>query len=145
LGLSLRLNQIDSFWFSLLHELGHVKRRDGLLGPVIVDSDLTGEDSTPSDQKPEAEKEADLFASSSLIDSAEMDDFITRISPLYTKPRITGFATRLGVHPGIVVGQLQHKREIDWSQYRDFLAKVRDIMTQAALTDGWGQILPALS
>jgi HTH-type transcriptional regulator/antitoxin HigA len=72
-----------------------------------------------------------------------MEDLITRISPLYTKPRITGFATRLGVHPGIVVGQLQHKREIDWSQYREFLAKVRDTMTQAALTDGWGQILPA--
>jgi HTH-type transcriptional regulator/antitoxin HigA len=143
-ALSLRMNQLDSFWFSLLHELGHVKRRDGLLGPVIVDSDLTGENSTPSDQKPEAEKEADLFASATLVDPEQMEDFIARISPLYSRPRIVGFASRMGIHPAIVVGQLQHKREIDWSQYRDVLEKVRDIMTQEALTDGWGQILPAV-
>jgi HTH-type transcriptional regulator/antitoxin HigA len=144
IALSLFYDRMDSFWFTLLHEMGHAKNRDGLTTPPNVDSRLIGDDAIPSSEKPEAERRADAFASASLIDSGEMDNFIARISPLYTKPRILGFAKRIGVHPAIVVGQLQQRQEIEWSHNRDLLAKVRDIMTQAALTDGWGQILPAV-
>jgi len=142
--LSLFYDRIDSLWFTLFHEMDHVKHRDGLTTPPIIDSRLVGEDFIPSSEKPEAERRADAFASAALIDPAQIDDFIARISPLYSKQRIVGFAKRIGVHPAIVVGQLHQRHELEWNQHRDLLGKIREIVTQAALTDGWGQILPAV-
>jgi HTH-type transcriptional regulator/antitoxin HigA len=55
--------------------------------------------------------------------------------------RIHGLAARLNIHPGLVVGQLQHRKAIPFSHRRETLAKVRDILTEAALTDGFGSIL----
>jgi HTH-type transcriptional regulator/antitoxin HigA len=50
-------------------------------------------------------------------------------------------AARLDIHPGIVVGQLQYRKAIPYSHSREMLAKVRNIVTDAALTDGFGSIL----
>lgn len=144
-ALSLRINQIDCLWFNLFHELGHAKRRDGLLSPPVIDCDLTGENSIPSDKKPKAEREADSYASQNLIGAPDIENFIARVKPLYSKTKIQGFAARMGVHAGIVVGQLQHRGEIDWTHSRDLQVKVREILTQSALTDGWGQSLPIAS
>ncbi|HVR07846.1 MAG TPA: XRE family transcriptional regulator, partial [Thermoanaerobaculia bacterium] len=58
--------------------------------------------------------------------------------PLYYKEKIRGFASRIGVHPGLVVGQLQHRGEISFAHNREMLAKVRNAVTRSALTDGWG-------
>jgi HTH-type transcriptional regulator/antitoxin HigA len=145
IALSLFRDRMDSVWFTLFHEMDHVKNRDGLMLPPVVDSRLTGEDSIHGSEKPEAEKRADLFASTSLIPAEEMDDFIIRIGPLYSKPRIEGFASRIGVHPSIVLGQLQYRKEMDWNQKTDLIGRVRDILTHEAPTDGWGMsaILPA--
>ena len=147
IALSLFRDRMDSVWFSLFHEMDHVKNRDGLMLPPIVDSRLTGEDAVPENDKPAIEQRADAFASTSLIPANDLDNFIVRIGPLYSKPRIAGFAKRVGVHPGIVVGQLQYRREIDWNQNKDLVVRVRDILTHAAPTDGWGMgaILPAVS
>src|SRR4051812_30230856 len=117
------------------HELDHVKNRDGLMLPPVVDSRLTGEN--VSYDKPEAEKRADMFASASLIPADEMDSFIVRIGPLYSKPRIEGFAKRMGVHPSVVLGQLQHRKEIDWGHKTDLIDRVRNILIHEAPTDGW--------
>jgi HTH-type transcriptional regulator/antitoxin HigA len=146
IGLSMRIDRLDSLWFTLLHEVWHVKNRDGLLKPAVVDSDLIGENAVASDQKPEAERTADLFAAASLVKPEEMDNFIARVAPLFSRAKIEGFAARLGIHPAIVIGQLHYRRQIPWSHHnRDFTLKVRDIITQSALTDGWGQTLPAAS
>ena len=103
IALSLFRDRMDSVWFTLFHEMDHVKNRDGLMLPPVVDSRLTGEDSVFGNDRPQNEQRADLFASSSLIPAEEMNNFIVRIGPLYSKPRIAGFAQRIGVHPGIVV------------------------------------------
>lgn len=42
------------------------------------------------------------------------------------------------VHPGIVVGQLQRRDEISYAYNREMLVKVRQVITNSALTDGWG-------
>jgi HTH-type transcriptional regulator/antitoxin HigA len=47
------------------------------------------------------------------------------------------------IHPAIVLGQLQHRGEVDWSHSREMLVKVRHLITPVALTDGFGQTLPA--
>jgi HTH-type transcriptional regulator / antitoxin HigA len=143
-GLSLRIDRIDSFWFTLLHEIWHVKNRDGLLTPAIVDSDLTGETAVSSDKKPESERRADLFAQESLVGRGELDNFIARVDPLFSRARVEGFAARIGISPAIIFGQLHHRGKIPWDQHsREFNIKIREIITQSALVDGWGQTLPA--
>jgi len=146
IGLSLRFDRLDYFWFTLLHELGHVNNRDGIsvmLAPL--DSDLVGDKAIRSAEKSEMEQKADAFAGQNLVSPTEMDNFIARVKPMFSKVKIHGFALRQGVHPAIVMGQLQHKGAIHWSHSRKFLVKVREIVTSSALTDGWGQILPNFS
>ncbi len=145
IALSLFRDRMDSVWFTLFHEMDHVANRDGLTLPPVVDSRLTGEQSVSANDKPPTEQRADLFASTSLIPTKEMDNFIVRIGPLYSKPRIEGFAKRIGVHPGIVLGQLQHRKEVDWDHNKELVERVRPILIHEAPTDGWGMsaILPA--
>ena len=40
--LSLRFDRIDWFWYMLAHELGHVKKRDGLKN-IMLETDLVGD------------------------------------------------------------------------------------------------------
>ncbi len=142
--LSLRYDRIDYFWFSLYHELGHIKNRDGQRN-ILLDIDLVGDEAQSSATKPEEEQRADQFATDTLIDSFAMLKFISRVRPLYGRREIIGFANRIAVHPGIVVGQLQHRNEVKYSHYRRLLEKARTIITQSALTDGWGHTPPTLA
>ena len=136
-ALSLRYDRIDGFWFTLAHELSHVLRKNSL----SLDSDIAAASRADVDTKPKQERLADEFASTFIVPDYELEDFIVRTRPLYSKKKIRGFAGRLNVHPGIVVGRLQHKQEIGYSHSREMLAKVRDDITSAAFTDGWGNRL----
>jgi HTH-type transcriptional regulator / antitoxin HigA len=137
--LSLRYDRIDYFWFTLFHELGHIKAKDGLTTEVAtIDDNLVGQGATRTEEKPQFERLADAFAEGSIIEQAKLNKFIQRIRPLYYKEKIRGFAAVNKVHPGLVVGQLQWREEITYAHNREMLAKVRDIVTKAALTDGWG-------
>jgi len=134
-ALSLRIDRIDWFWHTLIHELEHVDARDGQQDslPIVHDYELL-----KTSEAPEAEKAVSKRAAAKIIDQDELDDFIARTRPLYSKTKIENFAGRLKVHPGIVVGQLQHRKEIDWSHSRNLLAKVREFVVGSTLTDGWG-------
>lgn len=138
--LSLRYDRINSFWHSLVHELKHVRDRDGEKRPVL-ETLLVGEDAQPQNEKPKEEKQADEFATAFLVDQKELEDFINRHHPLYSRRDVIGFSKRIGVHPGIVVGQLQYRGKIPYSNLRGMLVKVRDIITDTALTDGWGRTI----
>lgn len=143
--LSLRYDRIDWFWHTLIHEIRHVERRHGLEQGWPVDVDLfarrTGAKVDGEDA--DTEREANEFAARALIPREELDDFVARVGPLYSQKKIRGFAGRLRVHPGIVVGQLQFQGKLDYSLHRRMLAPLRDIVTQATLTDGWGHNVPA--
>ena len=144
IALSLRYDRIDAFWHTLAHELGHVARRDGLRRlDVVLDTDIVGDQVEPATEQ--AEREADAFATDFLVRQSELDDFILRVRPLYGRQKILGFAARIGVPPGLVVGQLQFRGEVPWSAHRQMLDKVRHIVIESALTDGWGQMPPVLS
>lgn len=141
IALSLRYDRIDWFWHTVMHELGHIKKRDGLKAPVI-DTDLVGEQAQASKDKPESERKADDFACNFLVEKTELKKFIARVRPLYSKTKIVLFANRIKVHPGIVVGQLQHLKEISYAHNREMLSKVRNVIIPSVLTDGWGNIPP---
>ena len=140
-AISMRYDRIDYFWHTLMHELEHVKKQDGLAN-ANASIDTTGGERTPD--KPEYEKQIDRSAAQTLVAQEELEDFIDRAGPLYSSKSIRGFASRMGVHPGIVVGQLQHREEFGYSNFRQLLVPVRNFITGAALTDGWGHSLPQL-
>lgn len=144
IALSLRFDRIDWFWHVLLHEIVHVKNRDGLSGEQEPDVWNLKEMGIQSGDRPEEERRVDEAAADLAIPSAKLDDFVMRVSPLFSRYKIAGFAELNGVHPGIVVGQLQHRGAIGWSHSRDTLVPIRDIVTSIALTDGWGHNVPVL-
>ncbi len=134
IAVSLRYDRLDWFWFTLSHEIAHVKHGDRL----SIDRDLVGTKRQRSENKPEPEQRADREACEFLVPQAELQSFITRVRPLYSRKRIIQFANLHQVHPGIVVGQLQFREEIPYAHSRDMLEAVRHIIVDSAVTDGWG-------
>ncbi len=143
IGVSVRFDRIDAFWFTLMHEFSHIYHGDAL----SFDMSLVGGDD--SDEQPmlledEMERRANEEAASYLIAAKDIDSFIRRVGPLYSKQRIVQFANRIKIHPGIIVGQLQNRNEIGYSANREMLTKIREVVAQTALTDGWGRTINAL-
>jgi HTH-type transcriptional regulator/antitoxin HigA len=134
-ALSLRYDRIDSFWHMLFHELSHIKNKDS----YILDVDIVGADRCLSDEAlSEIEARANQEAAEMLIPKETLHSFIVRTRPFYYTEKIIQFANLIKIHPGIIAGQLQYKKEIDWSANRLMLVKVRDILISGAMTDGWG-------
>jgi len=138
IALSLRFDRIDNFWFVLRHEIEHVLNKDGA---VTIDVELV-EQIQRHEALPTEEVRANTAAADFSVPKAEMDGFILRVRPLYSGQRILLFAKRIKIHPGLVVGQLQFRGEIPYTHFHRHLVKVREIVTQSALTDGWGTIPP---
>ena len=142
IAMSLRHDRIDGFWFTLMHEFAHIRN-----GDASVDSDLIegvrGMAVTLIED--EVERLANTEAANSLISSEELESFVRRVGPLYSRDRIIQFAHKVKIHPGIVVGQLQNRNELGYGSLRDLLVKIRDVVVSVAITDGWNQsIAPAI-
>lgn len=139
IAVSIRFDNIGSFWFTLMHELKHIQYKDALSIDGDIEEGFRHPESLGEDS---IEQRANEGAAASLIDPEELDSFIRRVSPLYSRQKIIQFAHRIKIHPGIIVGQLQHRKEIPFSSHRQLMANVRDVATEIALTDGWGKTLP---
>jgi HTH-type transcriptional regulator / antitoxin HigA len=138
--LSMRFDRIDWFWHTLIHELVHVANGDSRLAPTL-DASLVGDDAEEFDVKSEKEKRADRGAIEFLVDQKNLSDFIMRVQPYFSHMKILEFAARMKTHPGIIVGQLQRRKIIDYSHSRKMLVKLRHVIIPSALTDGWKQNL----
>lgn len=134
IGMSLRFDRIDNFWFVLRHECEHVVREHGRDQEVI---DVRLED----DAITEEEKQANKAAAEFCVPQEKIANFIVRKSPLFSERDIVNFATVVGVHPGIVIGQLQ-KKTGRWELLKKLQVKVRHIVTRTAMVDGWGHVAP---
>lgn len=137
-GMSLRLDRIDNFWFVLRHELEHVLNKHGM-DEAIVDSES---DLARGDVN-EEERIANAAGADFCVPEAAMSDFILRNDPLFSEEKVIGFARRMQVHPGLVVGQLQ-RRTGRWNLFRHQLQKIRGLIAPFAVTDGYGQTVPAV-
>jgi HTH-type transcriptional regulator/antitoxin HigA len=140
IAISARWDRIDAIWFTIMHEFMHIKNGDAYSfdANLVRDSDHGIAIATSDDA---AEQRANEQASDALVPAGELDSFIKRQSPRYAAERIIQFANRIKMHPGVIVGQLQHRRELKYSAHRDFLVKVRNIVAGVSLTDGWGQTI----
>jgi len=136
IAMSLRCDRIDGFWFTLMHELVHVRNGDASVDTELVDG-VKGIAVRLVEE--EAEMIANQQAANSLIPRTDLNSFIGRVGPFYPRERVIQFAHKMKIHPGIVVGQLQHRNEIGYGSLRKMLVTIRETVTSTALTDGWNQ------
>lgn len=94
-----RLNA-DTFWFSLFHEIKHVLQQK--TKTVFVSS--SKQEMKAMDEK--LEEEADIFAQNTLIPIRDYRQFAP--SKYTSDAEIIAFAKKIGIHPGVVAGRLQH-------------------------------------
>ena len=139
-GLSIRYDRIDNFWFVLRHELEHVLLGHGR-SVMMLDAELEGERAGVDNNVPEEERLANVAAQEFCVPKAQMDSFIVRKAPFFTERDMLGFAKILGVHPGVVAGQLQH-RTGRHDRFRQHLVNIRDNVRTSAPVDGWGDVYP---
>jgi HTH-type transcriptional regulator/antitoxin HigA len=100
IGLTIRHDRIDNFWFNLIHELVHIWKHLKSLDEAFVD-DL---DSGPG--KDPREREADRLAGEIFIPRRiwkRSDAFRQR-----TPDAIQELALRLKIHPSIIAGRIRH-------------------------------------
>ncbi len=140
IGLSMRFDRVDNFWFVLRHEIEHALREHGL-SQAMLDAELEGERAGVGASVPDEERVANEAASNFCVPRAKLTSFIARKSPMFAERDIRGFAATLEVHPGIIAGQLQHETG-RYDLFRNHLAKVRSIVTPNAFVDGWGDVAP---
>lgn len=137
IGLSLRHDRIDNFWFVLRHEIEHVINGDGM-EREIIDVDLEGAGSDGSNL-PRFERVANEAAAAFNVPPAVLSAFIMQKAPFFSERDILALAAQHKVHPGIVIGQIQ-KRTERWTLLRRYLVKIRDHLLPAATVDGFGVV-----
>jgi HTH-type transcriptional regulator/antitoxin HigA len=129
IGLTLKGDQIDKFWFDLWHEISHVLNGHGKDGLIIEDFDQNSTD--------ENEKIANREAANHCVPIGAMKDFILRHDPMFSEKNMLGFARIVKRHPGVVAGQIQRLTG-RWDLFKKHQPRIRHVITQTALTDGYG-------
>jgi len=116
-ALTLRYNRVDTFWFTLLHELAHI-----VLGHPEVHLDQLydqGERSN-ADQEDAANRQARAW----LLDLEAFNHFVQQHRPRFSRASVLAFAQSQQRHPGIVLGQLMYCGEVSYRHMRDLLTPV---------------------
>jgi len=107
IGLTLRYDRLDNYWFTLLHEIGHIIKH--LDNCSFIADDMTLRDSSTDDYK---EKEADKFAEEALLPK----DFDLDKKIIVSKDEVLNYAKINNIHSAIVAGRIQYTQK----NYRKF-------------------------
>lgn len=99
IGLTLRHDRLDNFWFTLFHEIGHVLKHLSPETPVLFDSEI---DQRKTDK---IELEADRFALDSLIPP----DVWGEVRHLHFADEIRAAATRHQIGVALIAGRLRRE------------------------------------
>jgi HTH-type transcriptional regulator/antitoxin HigA len=140
IGMSLRFDRIDNFWFVLRHECEHVLQLHGRV-IAMLDTELEGKKAGTGSDVADEERIANEAAADFCVPRKMLDAFVARKAPFFSERDIIGFARTIQVHPGIVAGQLQHKTE-RYDRFRNHIAKIRNYIMPSAMVDGWGDTAP---
>jgi HTH-type transcriptional regulator/antitoxin HigA len=103
IGLTLRYNRLDNFWFTLMHELGHIALHYDS-GISLFYDEIEGIKTIDLDEK---EREADALAEEALLPKAKWEVSPARLIP--SSMAANSLARELGVHVAIIAGQIRHK------------------------------------
>ena len=124
IGMTLRYDRLDNFWFVLFHELCHVIKhlqKEGI-DKIFDDLDV--------DNHEGIEKEADTFASETLIPEKEWEKALVRFTQ--SKEAVRSFASKLGIGSSIVAGRIR-KEANDFTILPDLIGQgeVRKLFPEA--------------
>jgi HTH-type transcriptional regulator / antitoxin HigA len=140
IGMSLRYDRIDNFWFVLRHEIEHVLQKHGQVDAIGIVDELDGNRSAVDGPGlPKEELIANRAAAEFSVPQDELVEFIARRNPYLSERDVLSFANQLNVHPGLLVGQI-HSRTGRYDFLRRYLVKIRQFILPAAITDGWGHV-----
>jgi HTH-type transcriptional regulator/antitoxin HigA len=103
IGLTLRYDRLDNFWFTLMHELAHIAKhfKDDI---CLFYDEIDGVKALELDEK---ETEADALAEEALLPVAKWEVSPARLIPSLTAA--SSLAKELNVHVAIIAGQIRHK------------------------------------
>ena len=118
-ALTLRHNRIDCFWFSLMHELGHIVA--GHRGVYLDNLDKLEQNSE--------EEEANKLARNWLVDEQAFNHFVVKTKSRFSKSAIEDFARSHNRHPSIILGRLQYEGLIPYKNLRILLTKVKPFIS----------------
>jgi HTH-type transcriptional regulator/antitoxin HigA len=125
IGMTLRRDALDNFWFTLLHEVAHtiLHYRTGLAVSFF--------DQTEGESIDDQEAEADAFASNILVPEERWRKSAARIAR--SPEVIERFAAEIGVHSAIVFGRIRKERN-DYSLFSQKIGvrQVRSILIAGA-------------
>lgn len=106
IGLTLRYDRIDNFWFCLLHEIAHIAKHLTASNQIIIDDlDLRGHDASFEDK---VEKEADEMSLDGLIPKKVWQK--NSIKGKVTAQHVYDLAAQLKIHPAIIAGRVRYER-----------------------------------
>ena len=102
IGISFRFPRLDSFWFTLLHELSHI-----VLHYPQLDTPIFDDMETSSDEL--IEKQANRLAKNSFVERS----IWRSCEPKYisSDKSVYKFSEEIGIHPAIVAGMLRHEKD----------------------------------
>lgn len=128
IGLTLRQDRLDNFWFVLFHELGHISkhRYSGLVEGFLDEND--------GDSMDVREREANDFARNALISDEVWKRSFVRYAN--STDDIIAFAKNVGVGPEIVAGRIRFERN-DFSILNKLVGrgKLRRMFKMAGMSD----------
>jgi HTH-type transcriptional regulator / antitoxin HigA len=107
-GLTIRYDRVDHFWFCLLHELAHVARHlSGNEKDIFIDDlDFRGHEAEIIDKK---ESEADELAQNALIPRKIWEKHPIK-SQTITRD-VEDLSEQLKIHPAIIAGRIRFERK----------------------------------
>ena len=108
IGLTLRYDRIDNFWFCLLHELAHVGLHLNTNDSQVFVDDMSLR-STAGEHEDSREKEADDWAEEALIPNDVWKSWINKNAP--TSIAVVNFANKQEIHPAIVAGRVRYESQ----------------------------------
>jgi HTH-type transcriptional regulator/antitoxin HigA len=102
IGMTLRFDRIDNFWFVLLHKLAHVVKHLEAGNLIADDMSMRGAQSDT-----DVEKEADKFAEEALLPA----DFDLHYDQFLSAHTIQDYADRHQISAAIVAGRIRYEKK----------------------------------
>ena len=102
IGMTLRHNRLDNFWFVLMHELVHVQRH------LTSERNFISDDFDDAERRGDViEKEANDGARDALIPRSQWTN--SPAATTYARADAEALASALRIHPAIVAGRVRHE------------------------------------
>ncbi len=125
IGMTLRYDRLDNFWYCLMHELAHIRLH------LHEPDDAYYDDLDPGDEDDPQEIEADELAREALVPRAAWENSAAR--DLRSPDAAISLAKRLQVHPAVVAGRMRYHWK-DFTILTQLLGRVRPLFPESATT-----------